>query len=118
MIIPSHLQEEFKWWLNIFSNPRQSNKIRSGNFVREIFTDASLSGWGASCMELRTHGLWLASERFLHINVLELKAAFNGSSVALRQIFETATFYFVSIISRPWHILTNSARYNSLIFRL
>lgn len=56
MNISSHLQEDFLWWINIFSNSGQSNKICSGRFVREIFSDASLNGWGASCGELRTRG--------------------------------------------------------------
>lgn len=78
MDISSHLQENFKWWSDIFSNPLQSNKIRSGRFVREIFTDASLNGWGASCRDERTRGWWSKCEKLtLHINSLELKAAFN-----------------------------------------
>lgn len=78
MDISSDFQEDFKWWINIFSNPRQANRIRSGRFAQEIFTDASLNGWGASCRDGRTHGWWSDCEKSLHINSLELKAAFNG----------------------------------------
>lgn len=78
MDISSHFQEDFRWWIDIFSNPKQTNKIRSDRFVQEIFTDASLNGWGASCRDRRTHGWWSECERTLHINSLELKAAFNG----------------------------------------
>jgi len=77
MKIPSGLQD-FEWWINILSDPKQSNKIRSGNFAREIFSDASLNGWGASWREARTHGWWSDSDKTLHINALELKAAFNA----------------------------------------
>lgn len=37
-----------------------------------------MNGWGASWGERRTHGWWSESEKSLHINALELKAAFNG----------------------------------------
>ncbi|KYN39388.1 hypothetical protein ALC56_06207 [Trachymyrmex septentrionalis] len=45
------------------------DRIRSRYFVREIFTDASLNGWGASWTE--SHGWWSTSERSLHINTLK-----------------------------------------------
>ena len=35
-------------------------------------TDASKTGWGASCQGLTTRGVWSKQERSLHINVLEL----------------------------------------------
>lgn len=76
MDIPSHLSDIFHWWIKIFSDPHQSNAIRSGLAVREIFSDASLSGWGASCGELRTHGWWSEEEKSCHINFLELKAVY------------------------------------------
>jgi len=78
MKIPSYLQTDFSWWITIFSDTNQSNKIRSGRFVREIFSDASLSGWGAACGKSHTHGWWSESEQAFHINTLELKAAFNA----------------------------------------
>ena len=78
MKIPPHLQPDFACWINTLSNPNQSNQIRSGRFVKEIFSDASLNGWGAACGESRTHGWWSAEDRSLHINALELRAAFNA----------------------------------------
>ncbi|EFN77869.1 hypothetical protein EAI_03230, partial [Harpegnathos saltator] len=41
-----------------------------------IFSDASLTGWGASCADQRIHGWWTKEDQSLHINALELKAAF------------------------------------------
>lgn len=77
MILPSYLHDDFYWWLQIFSDSHQTHRIRSGLFVRKIFFDASLTGWGASCGELRTHGPWWSQEdKTLHINSLELLAAF------------------------------------------
>ena len=56
MKIPAHLAEDFQWWIKILSDPNQVYFIRSNTIAREIFSDASLSGWGASCGEIHTHG--------------------------------------------------------------
>jgi ribonuclease HI len=40
----------------------------------EVFTDASLAGWGAHCGQHTAHGLWSAEQASWHINLLELKA--------------------------------------------
>lgn len=76
MKLPSSLNEDFRWWLTILSNPHQKNCIRTSNYSLEIFSDASLTGWGAACFTNSTHGWWSEEERLLHINILELKAAF------------------------------------------
>jgi len=57
----------------ILSNPEQFNPIRTDPFACEIFSDASLSGWGVSC----NHREWWSEEdKMKHINLLELKAFF------------------------------------------
>ena len=43
-----------------------------------ICADASLTGWGAVCGETSTGMTWTSEESSLHINVLELQAAFNA----------------------------------------
>ncbi|XP_070519715.1 uncharacterized protein [Cardiocondyla obscurior] len=78
MKIPSHLCSDFNWWIRTLSKPDLSNTIRSGHFVREIFSDASLNGWGAAYGVSKAHGWWSEEDRRLHINALELKAAFNA----------------------------------------
>ena len=40
-----------------------------------IDSNASLTGWGAACQDLRTGGPWSGQERSNHINCLELWAA-------------------------------------------
>ena len=40
-----------------------------------LTSDASKTGWGASCLPKRTGGRWTPVESSLHINVLELTAA-------------------------------------------
>ena len=39
-------------------------------------TDASRLGWGACCQGVRTEGRWTPLEKQIHINYLELLAAF------------------------------------------
>ena len=51
-----------------------------------ITTDASLLGWGCDCEGVQSGGLWLPEEKQLHINVLEIKAAFFGLQCFLRKI--------------------------------
>ena len=41
-----------------------------------IMSDASTSGWGASCGTSQTGGPWTLSECQMHINMLELRAAY------------------------------------------
>lgn len=56
------------------------------HYTLEIFSDASLSGWGAMCGTRKTHGFWNAEESHEHINVLELQAAFFGLQCFASQI--------------------------------
>ena len=56
------------------SSPGRSLLCPSPSLV--IFSDASLSGWGAVCNGVRTGGPWTTAEADVHINILELPAAF------------------------------------------
>lgn len=70
------LEEDFSWWKSHLLG--SFNPIRCFDFKLEIFTDASTFAWGANTNVESTRGYWNAEERGLHINVLELKAAFFG----------------------------------------
>ncbi|KAJ8915276.1 hypothetical protein NQ315_014784 [Exocentrus adspersus] len=72
MKIPRYAKDDLSWWVSTI--PRAFNPIRSFKFHMEIFSDASLSGWGAACNNQTTHGLWNQEERKGHINKLELTA--------------------------------------------
>lgn len=76
MTIPCSLRSDFEWWKAHITDC--STSFVRPQFVRAIFTDASLSGWGAFCNGAKTHGLWAASEQELHINHLELLAVLFG----------------------------------------
>src|SRR6266542_3969913 len=41
-----------------------------------LYTDASITGWGAAHNDCMIHGKWSQEEQQLHINHLELKAIF------------------------------------------
>lgn len=68
-------------------------QISSGKPIKEslpaltINADTSLMGWGATCNGVSTGGPWPRQETSLHINVLELKAAF----LALRTFAESVS---------------------------
>ena len=70
--------QHLKWWL-------QEDLYRHGIPMKidppshTIFTDASLSGWGA-------HGLWTEDQSRLHINVLGMKAIFLSLTRAVHKV--------------------------------
>lgn len=51
MPLPLIIREDLLWWRDVFTDTSQRNVIRSGVFRLEIFTDASLTGWGLFVME-------------------------------------------------------------------
>lgn len=76
IVLSSLVSDDLDWW------KKNVNKIfmpiRSHQFVLEIFSDASLTGWGACCGTSRAHGFWDKNGRHNPINLLELQAAFFG----------------------------------------
>ena len=54
----------------------------------EIFFDASISGWGATCGTKKAKGFWNSKEREIHIHFLEIKAAFLGLKYFASSIFD------------------------------
>lgn len=76
MKISSYLKQDFQWWIDNIAT--SVNVIRPLQFNLEIFSDASLTGWGLYCEGRTSRGLWSHSERNFHINHLELLAAFFG----------------------------------------
>ncbi|XP_066593189.1 uncharacterized protein [Prorops nasuta] len=76
MMISEKIIDDIDWWLkNIITS---KNQLREDKFLLEIYSDASLTGWGLFCNEKRSHGFWSSKESKEHINWLELKAAFYG----------------------------------------
>ncbi|KAJ8909801.1 hypothetical protein NQ315_015321 [Exocentrus adspersus] len=84
MFLPSHLEADICWWQKAAITG--VNDIRKDSFHLEIFTDASLTGWGACCGSERTHGFWQVSQKSKHINLLELQAIFYGVKCYARDL--------------------------------
>ena len=64
------LREELNWWINnVDKHPRP---IEIAKISLDIYTDASLSGYGMTCEGNKTGGLWNFEEKKLHINILEI----------------------------------------------
>lgn len=74
MRLSSNLKQDFDWWEANITNT--VNPIRQKDYALEIFSDASLTGWGAACNNEVTYGAWSEAESKAHINYLELLAAF------------------------------------------
>ena len=76
------VRSEIKWWRDNVSthNGRSiSDIIGFNNWQFEIYTDASILGWGATLFQAgksisQTGGRWLGKEKMRHINFLELRA--------------------------------------------
>ena len=95
-------QRELQWWI---SNIQQVNGslIHPPTYELTITSDASKLGWGGTCGHLTAKGSWSAQERLMHINILELKAAFltiqtflkhrTNTSIKLRLDNTTAVAY-------------------------
>lgn len=77
------IQSDLEWWAH--KAKKSSHPIREFKFTKEIFSDASLTGWGAFCEGEKARGLWSIEEQKLHINALELKAAFMGLKCFAKQ---------------------------------
>jgi len=118
--LPPSIREDLLWWKEIFENKLQCNHVRSGTFDLEIFSDASLTGWGAVCNKVRTHGFWSLEEKHYHINYLELLAIFHalrcfasqmrGSEILLRVDNSTALSYVNRMVFIKFPTLSNLAR--------
>ena len=73
MFILTTMCGDLNWWKEDL--PSGKSPIRQFSFQKEIFSDASTSGWGALYKCESAHGFWNAEEQKLHINFLELLAA-------------------------------------------
>lgn len=79
MTIQSYLQNDFLWWIEKID--LSFCPIRKNNYCMEIFSDASNTGWGIACGDQSANGNWTEVELNLHINTLELKAAYYGLKI-------------------------------------
>ena len=84
--LPEEVKDEISWW--ILNLPMVNGKkfcITEPDLI--IYSDASLSGWGACSDNVTTRGPWSNVDLTKHINNLEIIAAFN----ALKSFTERAS---------------------------
>ena len=83
----SEILHHLKWWLqeDLY---HQGIPLKIDPPSHTIFTDASLSGWGAHVEPkgLLFHGVWTEDQSRLHINVLGMKAIFLSLSRAVHTV--------------------------------
>ena len=71
-----------------------------------LYTDASLSGWGAHLLDLTASGVWSAEESSMHINVIEMKAVSLALAASLPQLSGQCVVLMsdnASVVSYLWH---------------
>ena len=71
MKISGKVKSEMEWWIT--NIPIGYEKFKVDFYKKEIYTDASDSGWGATD-DYNTYGFWNAEEKKWHINYKELFA--------------------------------------------
>ena len=83
----TEILQHLKWWLHE-DHYHQGIPLKIDPPSHTIFTDASLSGWGAHVEPegLLFHGVWTEDQSRLHINVLEMKAIFLSLSRAAHKV--------------------------------
>lgn len=77
MNIPDYIRPDLNWWISTLKM-NVGNDLSLDRFDLEIFSDASLTGWGAHCNDENAFGWWTEQEAQQHINFLELTAIFKG----------------------------------------
>ncbi|CAB4037588.1 Hypothetical predicted protein, partial [Paramuricea clavata] len=118
--LDQNCRNDLQWWID-------QNSIWNGRAIIApapdlvITTDASMRGWGAVCQGVHTRGLWTPQEATsLHINALELKAAFfavraftakkTQLHVHLRMDNKTAITYILKMMGTRSSILLRIAQ--------
>ncbi|CAG4946416.1 unnamed protein product [Colias eurytheme] len=84
MNLGAHLKKDFKWWIDKIDS--SSSPINRQDYVLEIYSDASGTGWGVACNDRTASGNWNSFELRKHINFLELKASFYGLKIFARHL--------------------------------
>ncbi|KAI9552222.1 reverse transcriptase [Daphnia sinensis] len=67
-------RSDLEWWIHNLNEMNGKDFFPKSPDIK-IFSDASLSGWGAVCNGVTTRGPWTTTQAKLHINSLELTGA-------------------------------------------
>lgn len=85
------IDKDLQWWSNRIYH--STCPIRDTSYDIVIFSDASKTGWGACWSGNRVNGYWTSEEKVLHINILELLAAFFALRIAAKNINNTQILF-------------------------
>ena len=87
MKVPVNLssRQALIWWRDL-NNIRRGVPLGTVEVDRYLFTDSSMSGWGAHMDTLTASGLWSDHQSQSHINVLELHAVWLGLKAFSQQL--------------------------------
>ena len=121
--LTTEILQHLKWWLqeDLY---HQGIPLRIDPPSHTIYTDASLSGWGAHREPegLLFHGLWTEDQSRLHINVLEMKAIFLSLSQAVHKVKNSTTVvayirhqggtYSTELSEEVWNVLNLCLAHN------
>ena len=83
MTVSQEGKQDLQWWVT--NVHKQSKQIWRPQPSMVITSDASLKAWGGVYNSQSTGGDWTLKERSLHINVLEMKGAFNALKTFCKQ---------------------------------
>ena len=77
MALPEEARRDLSWWM---VRDHLLTGVRFGTPAPDLhlYSDASCSGWGAHLLDQHVSGVWSDQEKFLHVNLLEMKALFLG----------------------------------------
>jgi hypothetical protein len=92
LVLSEEAKADLSWWIQSMDSS-EGKVIFQGEPDLTIFSDASLSGWGAVCNGITARGPWSAEDASRHINELELLAAF----FALQSFTASSSNIFISL---------------------
>ena len=74
--LSAECKAEIRWWMAKIAQWNGRSFIKPcPDLVLKIESDASGTGWGAQCQGVTAQGRWSDTEKTMHINALEMKAA-------------------------------------------
>ena len=101
--LSSAARKDLEWWIHNLSE-WNGRAIQAPDPTLVIETDASKIGWGAFCRGIMTGGCWNAQEAQLHINSLEMMAAFFAIKAFAKECQQVSILLLTDNISVVAHI--------------
>ena len=107
---------DLQWWVKE-SPSWNSAPILPMRISLQISSDSSLHGWGAATDKDRAHGTWTLQETQLHINLLELRAAFFSLKIFAHQLINASVLIHIDNVTVIRFINKRGGTHSSLLCR-